>query len=388
MRNFWAIGFPVLAGLWGIVGVHAQTTPNAAGQRIQVPGAIISVDASAGRLSVKADNGHLVTVSVSGRTLILHIPPGETDPKKGTKLPFAELVPGDRVVAMGRQGTGEGTLEATALLVMTKADLAQIRQKEIEDWRRRGTTGMVTAIDAAAKTLTIKAGSRTFTVQPSDGTDYRRYSPDSAKFSDATPSSFAEIKVDDQVKVLGNKNEDGSIIHAEKLYFGSFRQIAATIKSIDPAAGEIVVTDLASKKPLTVRVDADTTMRKLPPMMAAMLARRYRPGGGFQHTAAGPEGGTDGVRGAGGMRGPGGMRGAGNGDIGQMLDRLPALQLTELKPGDAIMVSTTQGSDPARVSAITLLAGVEPLLTASPSTTRDIMSGWNLGGAGGEEGDQ
>ena len=46
------------------------------------------------------------------------------------------------------------------------------------------------------------------------------------------------------------------------------------------------------------------------------------------------------------------------------------------------MVSTTQGTDPGRVTAIMLLAGVEPLLTASPNATRDIMSGWNLGGGG------
>jgi hypothetical protein len=47
------------------------------------------------------------------------------------------------------------------------------------------------------------------------------------------------------------------------------------------------------------------------------------------------------------------------------------------------MISTTMGSDPARVTVIMLLAGVEPLLTASPNATRDIMSGWNLGGSGG-----
>jgi hypothetical protein len=47
------------------------------------------------------------------------------------------------------------------------------------------------------------------------------------------------------------------------------------------------------------------------------------------------------------------------------------------------MVSTTMGSDPSRVTLIMLLAGVEPLLTASPNATRDIMSGWNLGGGGG-----
>ena len=73
----------------------------------------------------------------------------------------------------------------------------------------------------------------------------------------------------------------------------------------------------------------------------------------------------------------------GGGDMGQMLDRLPAVQISDLKPGDAVMVSTTMGSDPSRVTVIMLLAGVEPLLTASPNATRDIMSGWNLGGGGG-----
>jgi hypothetical protein len=67
-----------------------------------------------------------------------------------------------------------------------------------------------------------------------------------------------------------------------------------------------------------------------------------------------------------------------------MLDRLPAMPLSALKAGDAVMVSTTMGSDPTHVTVIMLLAGVEPILTAAPSAARDIMSGWNLGGGGGE----
>ena len=146
------------------------------------------------------------------------------------------------------------------------------------------------------------------------------------------------------------------------------------------------VTNLATKKPLVIRVNSDSTMRKLDAVMAAMLARRYRPGGQDRG-----EGGPDspegrGARSGGGMGGMNrGGRGPG-GDIGQMLDRLPALPLSELKRGDAIMVCTTLGTDPGRLTAITLLAGVEPLLTASPTSTRDIMSGWNLGGGGGGEG--
>jgi hypothetical protein len=248
---------------------------------------------------------------------------------------------------------------------MSKGDVASLQQKDQEDWKKRGTTGTVTAIDAAAKTVAIRSGSHTYTVQPSDKTTFQRYSLDSARFSDAKPSAFPEIKTGDQLRVLGNKNEDGTVIQAEKIVSGSFRQIAATVTAINPQTGELTVKDLATKKPLTIKIDTDSAMRKLPEQAARMLARRYAPGA--QTPAA--EGGAGG-------------RGGRGGDVGQMLDNLPAMPISELKPGDAIMVSTTQGTDPGRVTAITLLAGVEPLLTASPTATRDIMSGWNLGGGG------
>jgi hypothetical protein len=133
--------------------------------------------------------------------------------------------------------------------------------------------------------------------------------------------------------------------------------------AVNAHSGELTVKDLATKKSLTIKIESDSTMRKLPEPAARMLARRYAPGA---PPADSPAGG----------------RGNAGGDVSQMLDRLPAMPISELKPGDAIMMSTTQGTDPGRVTAITLLAGVEPLLTASPTATRDIMSGWNLGGGG------
>jgi hypothetical protein len=124
-------------------------------------------------------------------------------------------------------------------------------------------------------------------------------------------------------------------------------------------------------------------MKKLDQQTSMQLARRYGPGRG-QGAAQGasPEG-----RGGGGMRGGGGGGGrAGVGDLSQLLERLPSIPLADLKAGDAVMVSTTMGSDPSHVTAVMLLAGVEPLLTAAPNSARDIMSGWNLGGGGGGEG--
>ena len=351
-------GGAILAFLTSLSGaILAQTPPDrsTAAPHSEVAGTVTAVDARANQVSLKSDKGDAITVTTTEKTLILHLAPGENDVTKGNKVTLSSLGAGDRVVAFYRGPNDQKAIQATSLVVRTKADLALIADKEREDWQKRGASGTVTAIDSAARTLTIKAGQRSLAVVASEKTEFLRYAPDSAKFSDAKPGSFAEIKVGDQVRVLGDKTGDG-----------------ATITSINAATGEIVIKDLASKKALTVRVVPDTTMKKLSETAAAMLARRYGPGGG-QADAQARSGGTRG----GVPSGPGG-------DIGQLLDRLPAMPLSELKRGDAIMVSTTQGSDSGRVTAVMLLAGVEPLLTASPNATRDIMSGWNLGGGGGE----
>jgi hypothetical protein len=359
-------------------GSFAQNQPTPAAQRSQVAGTVIAVDAPNNQVTLKTDKGDAVAIATTEKTLVLHMPPGESDPKKGNKMVLSSLAPGDRVVAIVRQtAPDQQTLQASSLIVRTKADLAVLQQQDQDDWKKRGTTGTVTAIDAAAKTATIKVGQRTITVQSSDKTLYNRYSLDSARFSDARASNFGEMNVGDQMRVLGDKNEDGSAIKAERMVSGSFRQIAATITSVDPATKELKVKDLATKKSLTIRLTSDSAMKKLPDQAARMLARRYGAGAGQGDSQGAGPGATAQGRGMGGGRG---------GDVGQMLDSLPPMSLADIKAGDAIMVSTTQGSDPSLVTAITLLAGVEPLLTASPTATRDIMSGWNLGGGGGDPG--
>ncbi len=340
-------------------------------ERSRVAGVVSAVDPQGNTVSIKTDKGETVVFTVNDKTQLVRAVAGETDTRKFPRITLSDVAAGDPAVAVYRGAADQKPLVATSLMVRTKADLSQLAQKQLEDWKHRGSSGIVTSVDAAAKTIAVKAGARTFTVQADDKTKFMRYSPDSAKPADARPSSIDDIKAGDQVNVLGNRGADGSTVTAEQVYSGIFRQIAATVISVDTAANELKVTDLATKKPLVIRITSDSSMRKLPEQMAAMLARRYRAN----------------ASGAGGPGGPGGPRGGppngrGGRDIGQMLDQLPPLQLSDLKPKDAIMVVTTAGSDPGRVTATNLLAGVEPLLTASPDATRDIMSGWNLGGGG------
>jgi hypothetical protein len=319
---------------------------------------------------------------------------------KATPITAADLDPGDRLLARGQWSGDQTSLAANLIVVMTKADLAKKQQADQAEWQKRGVGGLVSAVDAAAGTLTITTrtfeGPKPLIIVVDAKTAIRRYAPDSVKFADAKPGTLVEIKAGDQVRALGQKSEDGTHYAAEELVSGTFRNVAATVTTVDPATNSLKVTDLSNKKPLMVRVNADSTLRKLPEMVARMIAMRTwaagpgGPGGG-QAAQGGqrppsapggvpPGGGPAGAgAGSGGPPAGSGARG-GRGDLQQMIERLPAMKLEDLKAGDALIISSTAGADPGQVTAITLVAGVEPILSAAPAgSRRDTMLGtWNL----------
>jgi hypothetical protein len=215
------------------------------------------------------------------------------------------------------------------------------------------------------------------------------------KFADAKPGTLSDIKPGDQVRALGAKSEDGTHYEAEEMVSGSFRNVAATVTTVDVAANTMKVMDLTTKKPLLVHVNADSTLRKLPEMVAKGIAMRAAggaagaggPAGGSgngqraQGATGAPAGGPPaGQSASGGAGGPAGARGGRGGDMQQMLEHMPAIKLEDLKPGDAIIVSSTEGADPGQVTAITLIAGVEPILSAAPAGAQRarMLGSWNL----------
>ena len=71
-----------------------------------------------------------------------------------------------------------------------------------------------------------------------------------------------------------------------------------------------------------------------------------------------------------------------------MLARLPGVTLAELKVGDAVMVVASEAEPGSnKVTAVTMLAGVEPILAATPSGTPTMtLSPWSVGGSAPEGG--
>jgi hypothetical protein len=351
----------------------------------QVMGEVVSLDAANRRITIKADNGISTDLIVRPNAPVLRVAPGSKDVKSAERISLSDIGQGDRVAATTHQTPGG--IEAGSLVVMAKAAITQEQQREIDQWRR-AAGGLVTEVNPAARTFTIQSPQGPLVVKTAPSTDFRRYAKESIRYADAAPSSLDAIHTGDQVRVLGKRNPAEGTVAAERVISGAFRQIAGTIKSVDAGKGEVEITDLATKSPVLVRINADTKLKRLPDQMAAMMALRYRQGGGRGDAPiAGGRSGADredtGAQPGG--RGPEGGRG-GAVDINQMLDRLPAAPIADLKPGEAVMLSS-MGETPGNVTAVVLLAGVDPLLRASPTATRDLMSGWlSGGGQGGGDG--
>lgn len=337
-------------------------------------------------VTLNADSGSEIKVQVQDSAKILRAVPGASL-KDATPISVQDLRPGDRILVHGTAGDNQ-SIAARLVVAMTRADIAQKHQEDLQQWQHNGVGGIVKAIDPSASTITISttsaAGPKDFVVKTAKSTIIRRYAPDSVKFDDAKPGTLDQVHPGDQLRARGTKNTDGTELAADEIVSGTFRNVAGLITSVDAAKNTITVNDLATKKPVVVRIAGDSQMHQLPPFVAQRLAMRLK-GGAPQNGAApgahseAPPAMEHRPQGAAAPGAPGEAR-PGGGDLNQALSHMPAVTLANLNKGEAVMVVTT-----ADETAITLLSGVEPILTASPngSGAASLLTPWSLGGGGG-----
>jgi len=403
----------ILAGP-GYVSAQGKPASNSGGAQVtKAVGVIKSIQADSITVAAESGTEGDIIAKLMGSTKILRVPPGEKDLKNATALPAQDLQPGDRVLVRGQAAAGgDGhTIVALSVIVMKQGDVAAKQQHDFDDWQKRGVGGLVTNVDAATGAITISSGgmgaNRSIAVHIGTDTILRRYAPGSVKFDDAKPAPasqiMAQIKAGDQLRARGTRSPDGSEMSAEEIVSGAFRNIAGTIKAIDAASNTMTVQDAITKSAVVVKVSTDSQMKKLPAEMAQRIAMRLKNAGGTAVGGNGDQPGANGkavsgqgtTPGAGGARpgtesqaahGPGGGPG-GNGspDLQRMLSRLPNSTLADLQKGDAVMIVSTEGGHSDAVTAITLLAGVEAILTAAPNrSASSLLSPWSLGAPNGE----
>jgi hypothetical protein len=410
----------LLLGVASAVPVSSLAQAPAAAPTSRVVGTVTAV--GSGMLTVKTDIGTERKVTVPEGIKLQRIAPGEKDLSKAATIQFTDLAVGDRVLVRLAPEPTSDPVTAISIVAIPQADLAQKQQKDLQDWQRNGVGGLVKSVDAGTGVVVITSGAgptqKTITLHTTPTTILRRYAPDSVDFNQAKPAPLEVIKAGDQLRARGTKSPDGLDVAATEVVSGSFRNISGTISAINPADSTLTLKDLATKQTVTVHVGQEAQMRKLPDTMAKTLASMTKAGAGDGNTGGnagpnasgsngqGPAGAgpatsgpaTSGAAapgqprpqyGAGTVQGgngrtPGGIDAGGRrgGDLQSMLSRAPAIQLKDLQKGDAIMLVSTQGT--SEVTAVTLLAGVEPLLQAPASTQNMLLSNWNMSSGGAE----
>jgi hypothetical protein len=400
---------PIAVVLALLLGVGAAAVPQARAQAASGQSAIaksigVIKAINGAALTLAPASGPEVAVTVQPTARILRLAPGDKDLKNATPLQLQDLQVGDTIRARGTGSVDGKSIAALEIVVITRSAVAAVTDQIRQDWQKRGLGGLVTVVDTSAATVTISvtglSGKKVITIHAAKNTVVRRYAPDSIKFEDASPSTLTEIQPGDQLRARGDRSPDGADFTAEEIVTGHFRNVAGTVNSVDASTNTVTVQDVLSKKPVQVKITSDSQLHQLPPEIAQRIAARLKaaiagamppgmPGaaagtGGSTGAASSGAGSTSGSTGGSPGAGPAGGARSGAPDFQSMLSRMPAVALTDLHKGDAVMLVTTQGSPTTASTAITLLSGVEPILQAAPNASQAMMlTPWSLGGAPG-----
>jgi len=387
-----------------IVAASAQEAPRP--RYVSLIGTVEKIDSGAKTLALKTAKGDMPVIKYDDRTQFIMMPAGETDTKKGTRGAAADVSNGDRVIA--RMLPDDPSKPAVFLYFEKQNAIAELHKKTDEEWATQSVYGTVKAIDPAAKTIVISARggfgpAKDVKLDLSGRVEFERFSLDTGKY-EASTAGLTPIQMGDQVRLIGQKNGDGSEIKVEAIQSATFKSLPVTVRSVDAAAGTIAGTDIATKKPIIIMVKADTQLKRLDDQTALQMARRLNPTFQADGDGRGGRGGGRGGNAAGGGRGDfagggrafagrgqggGGRAGRGGGDPNKVLDSQPTIQLADLKAGEPVVVTGGPTADLAKLTATSVVAGVDPILRAAPDRGADPLAGnWNfgdLGGGGGQE---
>jgi hypothetical protein len=330
---------------------------------VYVVGEVKAIEAGSHKVTLQTDAGASISAALAPNAPVVRAKPGSTNLADASPIAFEDLAVGDRIMVHGYPGPDGSTMDVRKVVVMTKGDIAQKQDAERAEWRKRGLVAVVTSVDAQKGEISARTGRRPDAPAVvidvlSKKAGFKRYAPNSVRFADAKPGSIADIQPGDELRALGDRSGDGARLAAEQVVSGSFRVIAGGVTTVSPDKKEVVLKDDDSQKPVTVSVGPDARMRHLPPEMALRFGPRRAEG-----PSPSPAEGDGRAR-----------RGVNPEDL---IERMPTITLADLKPGDRILVSSTKGDDPAHMTAIVLVSGLEAI--PAPAGPRRPGRGTDVG---------
>jgi hypothetical protein len=341
MKAFQAVAVGVVLILAAFV-IRANTPVQDKPQT--VVGVVVQADAVSKSLTIRSDAGETISVQTDSNTTLVRIPAGERTLANAVTIQFGDITPRDRVLSSGTRA-GHNFV-AQRVVLMPAAEVEKKRQHDLDEWKQRGIGGIVRETNAQAGTIALElrgtgAGNRL--MLETTKANFRRYVPGSLRFEDARASKFDEVHAGDQLRALGDKTGDGKFV-AEQIVSGAFKTIGVTVTAVDQATGKITAATLDQKKPVIISINKDSILHRIPPPVAMAIAQKAKgdaskPAGGAKPTSPVI-------------------------DVQQMIDTLPTISLSDLKPGDVLAVTGAIDNDDAHLVAIKVAAGVDLVLKA------------------------
>lgn len=369
LRFRFALGVGLLlSGGCVLCANSAAQAPQTAPASVSQLGTVKAISGST--LTMTMDKGAAsVTVNVADGAKILQLPVGSKDLTAAKPGTVSDIAVGDRALVTGKAGGAADTLTAMRVVVMKSSDIAQMQAGQQADWQARGIGGIVSSVDPATGTITITSGTKKTDVHTSSKTMFKRFAGDSVKYQDAKVGTIAQVQPKDQLQARGAKSADGLSIQAEEVISGSFENLSGVLLNVDAAAGKITLKDLATKKMITVNVTPNSDLRNMPAMMASRFATQSQGSGGRRGGGA-----TDAAE----------TRRSAGADLSQAISRMPEITMADLHKGDSVMiVASGATADASTVTAVRVLTGVDPILTANPNGGMDLSMSLGGGGGGG-----
>lgn len=344
---------------------------------------------SADKIALQTETGAVEYV-LSDKTIYKRVPP--ENPRSQIDSSFSEISVGDKVVVSVLFDKDKKALPVRTVYLMSKADIASKQSKEQQEWRTRGISGRVTAVNPQTREITVSTpgllNAKTTVLTLKDNAKFLRYAQDSENYSDAKKSDFAEIAVGDMIRAVGDKSEDNATFKAERILTGAFQTVAGTVTAVNAEKGEITVNNIQTKKDVTIVVGKNSVLKQFPTEMAQRMAQMQMAqasGGGMVRPPQGAQ--QQGTQNPpqnpaqeGGNRQGGGNRPGGSFD--EMLEGFRTIAVADLKVGEMIAVSSTKSINQDRITAIKLLSGVEPFLKAAQAQQAAGGGGNRQGGGG------
>lgn len=308
-------------------------------------GEVIEIKAAEKQIVIKTKEGN-VTASFDDQTQFKGVAPGVESLEQAQPISLAQISAGDVLMARGQVSDDKRTVLAKQIIVMNKTAIAEKQVRDREQWRSNSLAGRVVAVNQQSREVTVSlrtaTGEQSITVNVPEDAAIRRYAANSVKFADALPSSLQEIKAGDQLRILGEKSQDGTHFTAKQVISGSFRILGGPVLQVDRSKSEIVVNDVATQKPVTVVVNANSTLRNVPAELVASLVQKRAQSNSASATGARSQPATD---------------------LLEIFDSLPPVTFDELKNGRMLLISATTTSEPSRVNAVLLATGLDPLFS-------------------------